>query len=375
MASLLTRPTRPVRGTRTASPFPSSGGVLEAFLERIRFSPSQRIDTPWLVECLGISQKTNAGRTLDWLRAAGIVDVLGSLTDRGKNLLQLPDSNEFKKAALDALYAVCGESRVPDLRSGQLTRERLRQQICEEYRVKPNTANKAIVGMYVLALAAGELAVARALGSTDYQVHTPTYQPIALETAKVQILTRFGLLFHGHEDIEGWLSDETPSVTFERLSQVPIRPMTVEQLNQLLTLGHAPPMSSGFFTYYWLSRPEHPYDLEDLPGYSDMWAGSTAIFHVDQLYWGLYRLYVDALLFFGSVRSAYQLLRDLSLQEITSFFKKHMLSPRQLISRGPALPLVEISKDDRYLISEMACKSYAPNSEEGIDLITALQEA
>jgi len=55
-------------------PAPSSAGVLPAFLQRIRFSPGERIDRQWLVECLGISQSTNAGRTLDWLKATGLLN-------------------------------------------------------------------------------------------------------------------------------------------------------------------------------------------------------------------------------------------------------------------------------------------------------------
>jgi hypothetical protein len=44
-----------------------------------------------------------------------------------------------------------------------------------------------------------------------------------------------------------------------------------------------------------------------------------------------------------------------------------------LIARGPSLPLLAISRDDRYLIAEQACKSYAPADEGDIDIEAALR--
>ena len=79
-------------------PFPSSGGLLEAFLERMRFSPKAAVDITWLVECLGISQRPNAGQTRRWLQAAGILDKDGYLTDRGRDLLLLPTSGDCRRA-------------------------------------------------------------------------------------------------------------------------------------------------------------------------------------------------------------------------------------------------------------------------------------
>jgi hypothetical protein len=134
-------------------------------------------------------------------------------------------------------------------------------------------------------------------------------------------------------------------------------------------------MSSGFFTYFWLSDPRHPYDLHSIPHFHESWAGSKAIFNLDQLYWGLYRFHVDALLYFGNVRAAYQLLRDKTFEELMHFFEGHMLDTEQMVERGPPLPLEPIGKYDRYLIAEKACKSYEPNDEDGVDLETALREA
>jgi hypothetical protein len=270
---------------------------------------------------------------------------------------------------------VLGEERAEAIRSGRLSREALREQLCRDHHVKASAANKAIVGFYVLAAAAGESAICRVLGRTGLQSHVPHYEIKPLELAKDEILSKFGLFAGQTGGIDGWLNAKTPDITFEWLSQIPVNPLTGEQLNELLTLGHAPPLSRGFFRYYWLSEPDHPYDLAALPCYSDAWAESSAIFHLDQLYWGLYRFYLDALLFFGNVRSAYQVLRSKNYEQLSQFFNDHWFPTMQMVARGLSLPLRDIKKDDRYLISEMACKSYAPSENDGIDLETALREA
>ena len=154
-----------------------------------------------------------------------------------------------------------------------------------------------------------------------------------------------------------------------------MEPLTHAQLNQLLTLAHAAPVSAPFFSYYWLSQPPHPYDLTSIPGYHNEWADSLAIFDIEQLHWGLYRFYVDSLLFFGNVRSAYQCLRGLNQKELSVFFLGHMFDPELMAARGPALSLQSIKRDDRYLISEMACKSYEPASGHEVSLIQALTSA
>ena len=65
---------------------------------------------------------------------------------------------------------------------------------------------------------------------------------------------------------------------------------------------------------------------------------------------------MDALLYFGSIRTAYQRLRQLSESDLYSFFADHRIDG--LEERGDALLLTQIARDNRYLISEMACKSF-----------------
>ncbi len=71
-------------------------------------------------------------------------------------------------------------------------------------------------------------------------------------------------------------------------------------------------MSNGFFRYYWRAQPNHPYDVTALPFYPPTLiadAKQEVVSH-DHLRWGLYRLYVDGLLYFGNITAAYSALRS-----------------------------------------------------------------
>jgi len=129
------------------------------------------------------------------------------------------------------------------------------------------------------------------------------------------------------------------------------------------------------FRYYWLSNPsEHPYQVTSLPGYNPEWLNQEYISSVDQLYWGMYRFYVDALLYFGSIRTAFQTLRGSSENELNLFFEKLTINKDSIINRGPALDLNPIAKDERYLISERACKSYELGNKGETEITQGLLE-
>lgn len=188
------------------------------------------------------------------------------------------------------------------------------------------------------------------------------------------LLRRFAVFQGSMGGIEEWLTSRTPLSVRKRLLDVNKRPLTREQLNQLLLLAHEAGMAPGFFQYYWLhvpGRDEHPYDVRSIPGFKKTATDRERIKSLDQLYWGLYRLYVDALLFFGNVRNAYRFLRRLSFPDLQDFFGKRTFNFATIELRGPALPLHNISKDDRYLISEMACKSFEP-ADRGEDMVSHL---
>jgi hypothetical protein len=177
--------------------------------------------------------------------------------------------------------------------------------------------------------------------------------------AKAEILAEFELFSLGTGGIGSWLTHDSHEDIFARLGEIEDQPLSAVQLNQLLVLGHEAPVSDAFFRYYWLLAPDkHPYDVREVPEYIDKWLTSNEIMSLEHLKWGLYRLYVDALLYFGNVRTAFRSLRDMSLDELESLFSAKCFDTQAIELRGPSLPLKSIIKDSRYLISEMACKSY-----------------
>lgn len=163
----------------------------------------------------------------------------------------------------------------------------------------------------------------------------------------------------GTGGIDSWLGPDTAAEVLDRLRAIPQEPLPLAQLNQLLVLSHEAGMTTGFFQYYWGSAPQHhPYDVAKVEGYSDAAIDSTAISSIRHLAWGMRRLYIDGLLYFGNIRTAYRNLRTKSASELAGFFGRYRHSREALTSRGPHLPLDSFAKDDRYLVSEMACKSY-----------------
>ncbi len=194
-------------------------------------------------------------------------------------------------------------------------------------------------------------------------------------STKADILSEFSLFSLGTGGIGSWLTSESCEDIFERLAAVEDRPLSAVQLNQLLVLGHEAPVNDAFFQYYWLRAPDtHPYNVRDLPDFSERWICSREIMSLAHLRWGLYRLYVDALLFFGNVRTAFRSLRDRQLDMLQYLFTQKQFDTEAIERRGPPLPLKLIAKDNRYLISEMACKSYGDVGGAS-DLRQALLEA
>lgn len=195
--------------------------------------------------------------------------------------------------------------------------------------------------------------------------------------SKAEILEEFSIFSVPTGGIGSWITDDTHADVFERLGRVEEEPLTAVQLNQLLVMGHEAPAGDGFFRYYWLEVPEtHPYDVRRIPGFMKEWpqAGGMIV-SLAHLKWGLYRLYVDALLYFGNVRTTFRTLRDLSISELNGFFNSKRLDTYAIKRRGPSLPLKRIAKDSRYLISEMACKSYGDSVGQEGDLRKVLIEA
>ena len=70
---------------------------------------------------------------------------------------------------------------------------------------------------------------------------------------------------------------------------------------------------------------------------------------------------MDALLSFGNIRQAYRALRNLKgKHEVRAQTSRCAFNTKEMIARGSGLPLEPIARDDRYLIAEIACKTYDP---------------
>ena len=181
--------------------------------------------------------------------------------------------------------------------------------------------------------------------------------------SKETILGQFRLYSSSGEGIAGWLTEDTDPKIFDRLDDISNEPLTRVQLNQLLALRQQPTISDGYFYYYWLeSPPDHPYPVHSLPGFKQDWlSGEGRIKSLSHLEWGLHRIFVDGLLYFGNVDLAYQSLGKLSREELTRFFGGKRIVSESLGERGKALPIEAIPRDDRYLISEIAYKSFGDN--------------
>lgn len=192
---------------------------------------------------------------------------------------------------------------------------------------------------------------------------------------KEDMLKQFDLFFAGTGGIDSWLGPQTPEEVLLRLTRIDKEPLSRVQFNQLLVLSHEATPSDGFFRYYWLSEPKHTYDVTSIPGYQPTWNSSSSILSLQHLRWGLYRLYVDALLYFGNIRSGYRALRGKTYEELNDFFVSKRFDTQVIKDRGPPLPLVSIAKDNRYLISEMACKSLGAIPERPSELKNVLDAA
>ena len=194
-----------------------------------------------------------------------------------------------------------------------------------------------------------------------------------------RILEKFELFQCGTGGLDNWLSDNTPKPVFDALDDLENHPLTRARMNQSLTLAREAPISDALFQYYWLTAPDlHPYDVTKIPCFDGRFIGMPHIISLDHLYWGLYRFYVDALLCFGNIRTAFQRLRNLPDPELRQFYEKHRIDNKALKDRGKPIGLAEIAKDNRYLISEMACKSFdnsqIPDGELGEALINQYRE-
>ncbi|WP_047396887.1 hypothetical protein [Chitinibacter sp. ZOR0017] len=179
----------------------------------------------------------------------------------------------------------------------------------------------------------------------------------------------FSVFRFGTEGIGAWITSTTPDEIISAINESHLKNIDRHFLNQLLALGHEAPVSEGFFKYYWCEMPKnHPYAIEKLKcekfdfSSIELTIGNScdSIKSKEHLAFGLCRLYTDGLMWWGNIRSAYRELRGLSYTQIASKFEEKMINHKPSESH---LNIERIPKDDRHLISEIACKTIA-NEEE-----------
>lgn len=158
--------------------------------------------------------------------------------------------------------------------------------------------------------------------------------------------------------IEQLLWGKSADFVCGRLAVISDQPLSKVQLNQLLGFKEERAVSDDFFKFYWLDEPALPYKLSCVPGYSKSYKGQQDIRSVDHFFYGLYRIFIDGLLYFGNVRKFFREHCSASRHKIDAAVAKGLFETDAIKRRGPSLPLCHITKDNRYLISEMACKSY-----------------
>lgn len=191
---------------------------------------------------------------------------------------------------------------------------------------------------------------------------------------KKKITKYFKNLSHTSIDFEGWLSENNKDETvFERLGKITTEPLSKVQLNQLLHLSFTGGITDGFFKYYWLKSPEHTYEVKKISDgknssafFKEEFFQDMNISSLEHLKWGIYRIYIDCLLYFGNINYGFNCLRTKTFEELKTFFEsKKMPALGILKNRGESIEFNEIESNDRWLISEVACKNFETEESSG----------
>lgn len=192
---------------------------------------------------------------------------------------------------------------------------------------------------------------------------------------RTELIAKFAHLTTGNRGLESFVCESTDELVIERLRKLEIEPLTKVQLNQLLGLSHEVGVSDGFFSFYWTAAYQSVTPPHEVKGYSEDFIGTEHILSIDHLVWGLTRIYIDGLYFCGNVRRYFRRFGSASLDDLLVITSSHQVDTEAVVRRGPPLPFAKIPKDDRYLISEMACKTYGIDPQKESTLRTALVDA
>jgi hypothetical protein len=193
---------------------------------------------------------------------------------------------------------------------------------------------------------------------------------------RTELREKYAVLRTENGGIEELLWGEGGDRVCERLATLKEAPLSKVQLNQLLGFQKERAVSDDFFRYYWFEEPEVSYKLSSVPGYSEQYAAGhpkkLSIESEDHFFYGMYRVFIDGLLLRGNVRAYFRDFSMTSTSDLVEIARSSIFATGAIKERGPTLPLRPIAKDDRYLISEMACKSYGSVPAASSDLKQAL---
>jgi len=170
----------------------------------------------------------------------------------------------------------------------------------------------------------------------------------------------------GSDGLERFLSANGKEEVFLRLANIDKEPLSKVELNQLLIISGLTGISYGYFRYYWLIVPDkHSYPVDKLDDYDETFLNKEEIISPPHLRWGLRRIYTDSLLYYGNITNGFNRLNIKSEKELTEYFEGKRFPTEKIKMRGVPLDFEIIPEEDRYLISEMACKTYeAPADSE-----------
>jgi hypothetical protein len=182
----------------------------------------------------------------------------------------------------------------------------------------------------------------------------------------LKLINLFSNLFNKDSNgFEAFITETSPTLVLNRLnviessSGVDGNPLTYVQFNQLLAFGNIPAVSEGFFHFYWLDHiSEHLYNLSNISSFNSTEHVGDKISSLAHLKCGLTRIVMDSLLCFGNIKTGFSFLHQLTYKKIVNFFSQRMYRTDSFSKRGKPLEFNIINKEDRYLISEMACKTY-----------------
>jgi hypothetical protein len=191
---------------------------------------------------------------------------------------------------------------------------------------------------------------------------------------KQEIIKEFELFSnsdpHCH-GVERFLSKNGSDFVFKRLETLSEKePLNYTQLNQLFVISELNGISEGFYKYYWVSFPKtHPYRVDKVAGFKEDYAKSEEVSSVEHLRWGFYRIYIDTLFYFGNISLGFYHLSRLNETELKEFFESRRFEGDHFAKRGEFIKPTDIPTDDRYLISEMACKTFEAEAHTEENLI------